>query len=786
MLHFYQTLASAFFSGSLKISLFKRSFSRVSYPLTHILSLLFLTVVFTFFLNCQAVLAHRPHDVVAQVEVSPTFSQDRTLYIIVRNNLFKSVNRGNSWVRLTKGLDSHGELKSLAISNSDKNTLFISAQGSGIYRTEDAGLSWVQSNSGLADLNVYLVAIAPQSSTTVFAATETKGLYKTVDGVSWYQTIPDVKITAVAFSSDRQTVLASDELGNFYRSENLGDTWTKIATLPGVGSIRAIALEPNFSVSQTAFVATEKDGVYITQDGARSFQAVNQGLSDRQMMDLLLVPNSKENYTVLASTRNGGYWQYESTRRTWTQSSQGLSRDKQGDELKLPHFEDLEVSDTFITDGIAFLGGFDGLFRTEDSGSNWIELETLSTATIIDLAISPNYKNDSTLAVASYVGGLYISDDGGKTWIPINQNLFLQRFISSNSGDDEGTQDPRRFFDIAFSPSYSSDRSLFATILWSKLLRSTNNGRDWSIIELPREVRGLTMAISPNFAADKTIYVNTQGGFIFKSTNGGRAFKEVSKVDPQINNNSPSLVISPGFAADKTLFGTGGKGIYKSIDGGKNWQLLTAGKIQEGSNIQLAISPNYLEDKTLVVSTSNGLFLTRDDGRTWQEVVDPALGEKPYIEGVAISPDYANDKTFLVSVRGRGLLRTVDDGRSFQPLGNKSLSLSRVHNIPSAGYAVQFSPNYAADRTLFGIGSATSEIFKSTDGGDTWDVISIQRNETGKPDFIQSVKLSLALHYRKLVKGLLVAVLAGGMVYLLLRSIRSKRKIPFFRKKGES
>jgi photosystem II stability/assembly factor-like uncharacterized protein len=784
MLYFYQVLVSAFFSGLLNlVSLFKQCLGRAGNPLlTRILSLFFLTIVCVLCLNCQVALAHRPHDVVTQIELSPTFSQDRTLYIIVRNNLFKSINRGDSWVRLTNGLDTQGELQSLAISNSDKKTLFISARESGIYRTEDAGSSWVQSNDGLADLNVHLVAVAPQSSTTVFAATATKGLYKTDDAVSWYQTIPDVKITAVAFSLDSQTVLASDELGNFYRSENLGDTWTKIATLQRVGSIRAIGLAPNFSNSQTAFVATEKDGVYVTQDGAYSFQSINQGLSDRQMMDLLIVPD-KDNYTVLISTWNDGYWKYNSDRRTWIKSSRGLSRDKMGDKLKLPHFEDLEISDTFTTDGITFLSGFDGLFRTEDSGSNWIELETLSTATIIDLEISLDYKNDATLAVASYVGGLYISEDRGTNLIPINQDLFLQRFLSSSSRDDEGAQDPRRFFDLAFSPNYSSDRSLFATILWSRFLRSTNNGRNWSIVQLPREARGLTMAISPNFATDKTIYVNTQGGFVFKSTNSGRNFKEVSKVDSQINNNSPSLVISPTFAVDRTLFTTGGKGIYKSTDGGENWQLLTEEKIQAGSNIQLAISPNYPEDKTLIVSTSNGLFLTDDDGRTWQEVVDPALGEEPFIEGVAISPDYANDKTFLVSVRGRGLLRTADRGRSFQPLGNQFLSLSKVHNIPSAGYAVQFSPNYPVDRTLFGFGSATSEIFKSTDGGNTWEAISIQRNETGQPNFIQSVKLSLALHYRKLVKGLLVATLAGGIVYLLLRSVRG-HKIPFLRKKG--
>jgi photosystem II stability/assembly factor-like uncharacterized protein len=712
-------------------------------------------------------MAHRPHDVATQIEVSPTFNQDQTLYIIVRNNLFKSSDQGNSWERLVNGIDNHHELASLSLSKSDKRVLFLSSLGDGIYKSEDGGSSWAKMNNGLQELTIHLVTVSPDSSDVGFAAAA-KGLYKTTNrGNSWYPVLENVSVTAIGFTSGSQTILVGDSHGKVYRSDNLGETWMLSTSLSGAGAIRAIALTPDFSTSQTAFAATEKRGVYSTQNGARSFQAVNPRLGDRRMMDLLITSNPEGGYIVLASTWNGGYWQYKSTQKTWTQFSNGLSRDKMADDLKVPHFEDLEISNSFATDGLAFLGGFDGLFRTENGGSNWIELETLSKATIVDLAISPTYANDSTLAVTTYVGGLYMSNNGGNTWNPINQNLFVQRFKSSRSKDDEAEQDPRRFFDIAFSPNYSSDHSLFTTILWSKLLRSTNQGQNWSIVQLPREVRGPTIAVSPNFTNDTSIYVSTQGGFIFKSTNGGKTFKQVSKIDRHINNNSPSLVISPAFAVDKTLFSTGSKGIYQSTDQGRNWQLLSQAKIPEGSDVQLVISPNYPNDSTLFAGTQNGLYVTRDTGHSWQEMVNHVLGENPYIEAIAISPDYGNDRTFLVSVRGQGLFKTVDGGQSFESIGDPLLSLSRVHNIPSAGYAVQFSPNYAVDKTLYGFGSASSEIFKSTDGGATWNVITIQRHEIGEPNFIQSIGLFLSFHHRKLAKGLLVAALCAGIVYLL-------------------
>ncbi|HAC64894.1 MAG TPA: hypothetical protein DCF68_15525 [Cyanothece sp. UBA12306] len=47
---------------------------------------------------------HRPHDIVEQLELSSNYQQNQTLFIILRRNLFKSQDAGNSWQRLWKGL----------------------------------------------------------------------------------------------------------------------------------------------------------------------------------------------------------------------------------------------------------------------------------------------------------------------------------------------------------------------------------------------------------------------------------------------------------------------------------------------------------------------------------------------------------------------------------------------------------------------------------------------------------------------------------------------------------
>ena len=54
--------------------------------------LLFIGIVLT--INVPAAWAHTPHDDIFQVDISPTYNQDKTVFIIVRGNLLKSEDGG--------------------------------------------------------------------------------------------------------------------------------------------------------------------------------------------------------------------------------------------------------------------------------------------------------------------------------------------------------------------------------------------------------------------------------------------------------------------------------------------------------------------------------------------------------------------------------------------------------------------------------------------------------------------------------------------------------------------
>jgi photosystem II stability/assembly factor-like uncharacterized protein len=739
-----------------------------------------LVIISLNLLLSQAVLSHRPHDVVSEVELSPNYNQDQTVYIVVRDNLFKSNDGGITWKRLINGLDHKSSLTSLQISEHDPKILFFATEGDGIYKSKDEGNSWQLANKGLQELNINLLSISPKKEQNlILAASKKGGLYHSNDQGNTWVKIPNFnqKITAISFISDAtNSIIIGDDQGNIYQSQDQGQKWQKIARIKNSGAITIMAVSPNFNTDKTILIGTEKLGILKTQDQGKTFTEINQGLNDKYIIDLVFTPLNNGKTQVFASTWQEGFFKSEDLGDNWTQEKEGIVKDEQADQLKQSHFYDLEVPANYNENQTIFLGSFNGLFRSNDSGKLWQEKESLATRTIVSLAISPNYQNDGQVAVVNYVGFPYLTKDQGATWQASTKGLEPPRFTRKLEFDG---QDPRRFFDVVFSPNYASDNTIFASTLWSKIVRSANQGKSWKIIQTPEEVRGINLVVSPNFAEDKTIYLGTQKGIIYQSTDGGKTLKFASKIDQVSGNDSPSIVISPNFKSDQTLYAASSKGIYKSVDAAKNWQLITQNTPINNSNLQLVISPNYQNDKTVLLGTNKGLFITKDEGKIWSKINigNNIQEEHSFIEGIGISPNYQQDMTFIVSVRGHGLFKTKDGGQSFTNIGDNSLAFARMGNVPSAGNPIQFSPNYGNDQTIYGFGAAQTAIYKSTNEGNTWEVISIPTiSENFEYNFLTKLNLWFYINQSKVLR-VLVPFIAAIVSYFVIGFLGLEKKL---------
>ncbi|NEP62360.1 MAG: glycosyl hydrolase, partial [Symploca sp. SIO2G7] len=568
-----------------------------------------LAVTGAFIWSFQPAQAHRPHDVVTQIKLSPSYNQDQTAYAVVRGNLFKTIDGGDSWRRIVNGLDTLTPFSQLTVDQATGTQLALGTHGDGIFVSNDHGESWQRSNDGLNTLDIGVVYSVPSDSQVLLAAGADGGLSRSTDsGRTWTSAVDTSQLFSVIAEGDG-TLWAGDKTGQLLSSNNGGLSWQPQLTVVD-SPITALAAN-----GKVVYVATATRGLFRIDPKTLDILDINKGLEDLRIQSVKILPGNSRG--VIISSWDRGVSISLDSGETWTDYTQGLTKDKQADELETHHFSEIALSENFLDDKTAFLGGFNGLYKSTQSGQQWREIETLARGVVVAMDVSPSYASDQTLALSTYVGKIMVSNDRGKTWQLTMNGAEVPRL---NGNFKPSYQDPRRFFDIAFSPDYAVDRTIFTTGLWTKFLRSTNGAKSWSLHSLDTEARGLTLLLSPNFDADKTLFIGTQKGLIFRSTNGGRSLQKLAQLPWERGNDSPSMVISPGFATDRTLYVVAETGVYKSTDAGKSWQSTTENTpIAEAWNLHVEISPDYGQDQTVFVSSYDGLFKTTDAGESWQQ-----------------------------------------------------------------------------------------------------------------------------------------------------------------------
>jgi photosystem II stability/assembly factor-like uncharacterized protein len=421
--------------------------------------------------------------------------------------------------------------------------------------------------------------------------------------------------------------------------------------------------------------------------------------------------------TMWVSMTKTGVYRSRDGGETWERASEGLTTDPQADEVKVSQFRRISVAANAGGKNVLFAAGFDGLFRSDDEAARWVSVETLADY-VVGLSVSPDFEHDSTIAVATYVKGAYLSTQDGATWHRIDNGLRHEL--------SEGNEFApiRRLHNITFSPDYAQDRTIFSAS-WTAFLRSTDSGDNWETIRVnpespASELQQFVLGVSPAYSSDHTLYLGTRVGDLYRSASRGDAgsWTHLGSLGARVR----SFAFDPSFDTRPVMFAGTVEGVRKSVDGGDTWRSVTNGP--EGET-QIALSPDYRNDHTLFAGTERGLFVSRDEGETWRRIDTPVFPNDATIEAVALSPDYARDQMVLVSVSGTGLFRSTDGGSSFSPVGTGLLATNHIiadFSNPS-GKPIQFSPSFARDRTIFAY--AQQDVLRSTDGGETWTTVPL-------------------------------------------------------------
>lgn len=566
----------------------------------------------------------------------------------------------------------------------------------------------------LIDAATFEIYANPHNYNTLFAGGEGRVVYRSYDrGETWdtlvigYRGGSAVLNNVLVHPHDTNVVIIGGLLfGDVRRSTNHGDDWE-------------IVLQENFSVSLNgkALMMDEinPDNLYIGEYGTgRIYKSTDRGATwdsisrvkqfikyyddEGNVKDTLypvrigslgIRPDSSN--IILCNTTDGEVHMSTDYGVTWDFKDRltmpGL--DRTDCEITRLTFSDLDPLTGYAVITYLFSGNVPngGLHKTTDGGYNW-DLIALPDTSMWAVAVR-SYNNSEEVFVGGYTEDFYDpssayvqgagvirrSQDGGKTWIPVDRNIDwkIEYPLLNNSLKDIHFPDPDHGYAVGEG---------------GLIFKNEDGNREWNYIS-----QTLSDDFNTVFFSSENIgFVAGENGVLYKSTNGGFIWSK--------KNSATSFTLNDIVFIDQfTGIAVGNNGtITRTLDEGETWLKSEVPDIQDSLKTVF-----FINNTTGYAGGEGGTILkTEDAGLSWIEVTNN-LAE-------TVNSLFFIDETNAFLCGNDGLLaRTENSGSSWE-----FLDAPEIKN---------YNGIFFTDKnTGYAVGDE-GRIIYTTDGGDTWDIM---------------------------------------------------------------
>lgn len=642
----------------------------------------------------------------------------------------------------------------------DPLTYYMGTTGGGLWKTEDAGVSWRNISDGFFKTgSVGAVAVSENEPNVVYVGmgehaprgvmtTYGDGVYKSTDaGKTWKKmglekTLQIARIVIHPRNSDIVYVAAQGAINGptqdrgIYKSTNGGVTWTKVLFVNDLTGCAELSMDmSNPKVLYAAMWHHQRlpwkvisggpgSGLYKSVDGGDTWEKIHNGLPKElgKMAIAVSRANPEKVYAVIESDtekEQGGLFVSNDAGKSWNKVSSNH-------ELVQRAWYYIEVFPDTQDENTVYVMSASAL-RSIDGGKTWDHIYT-QHGDYHDVWINPH--NSKNIAVSDD-GGTSISFNGGKTFSLITNNMPTAQIYRVNVDNSfpyriyGGQQDNTsvRIESLALGKWGIGERNWDYSAGGESAFLAFNP--DDPKLVLGGSYLGTIEALQPNAHAGTGVMAAPIQYL-------GRASKDMKY---RFNWNAPIIWSKH----EPNTFYHGAQVLLRTRDNGMSWEeaspdLTRNEKDKQGKGggpytVEAVGAENYgtlsyvLESPTekgvIWTGSDDGLVqLTRDGGKTWSNVTPKGLAEC-LINSIDVSP-HDPATVYIATTRYKfndftpGLYKTTDYGKTW-------VNISK--GIPQGAYTRVVREDEVRKGLLF----AGTELgmYVSWNGGNTWQPLQL-------------------------------------------------------------
>ena len=312
--------------------------------------------------------------------------------------VYRSTNSGATWEKISDQIN----VESLAVDPRNRDTIYVGTWRQG-WRSDDGGKNWKHIANGMVlDTDMFSITIDEQNPDNVWVST-CGWVYNSENrGDKWTRFrdgFNNRRIHDIEIDPCQRDILYAGSVAGLYRSEDRGKNWYTVSDEGLV--INSIVLHPQRP--DRIILGIEGDGVYVSNDRAKTFTRTSDGLHNLRITAIVADPLEKER--VYASVAFGGaasgIYRSDDAGKTWERASV----------TKLPEVLSLTIASEPDAE-VRFVAGTEQGFFWSNDAREWTQAPPMSFPIRVDKVTRFN----RTRSFAATAEGVFTTRDGGKGW----------------------------------------------------------------------------------------------------------------------------------------------------------------------------------------------------------------------------------------------------------------------------------------------------------------------------------------------------------------------------------